>query len=432
VDRTSENGAWPHFLGPIFSERKLTYSIVIFTMDWEKIARETSVKTDSKIILLVLDGLGGLPMKRGETELEAAHTPNLDRLATESVCGLADPVFMGITPGSGPAHLSLFGYDPLKYLLGRGILEALGSGVEVAKNDVVARGNFATLKDNLVVDRRAGRIPTSENEKLCQRLNRSLKSIDNIEITVFPGKEHRFVAKFSGEGLSDALSDADPQKEKKPRVPAQAISKEAAKTALVVNDFIDEVTELLKDSTRANTILLRGFSKHPSIPSIGELYKLNSAAIATYPMYKGLARLAGMEILPCGQNLPDLFASLEENYKDYDFFYVHVKKTDAAGEDGNFKAKKEAIEESDAYIPRLLALKPEVLVVTSDHSTPSLLKSHSWHPNPFLLFSKASLVDKVSRFTEKECSQGYLGRFQAIYAMPLMLAHAGKLKKFGA
>jgi 2,3-bisphosphoglycerate-independent phosphoglycerate mutase len=398
-------------------------------MDWEKIAREISIKTDSKIILLVLDGMGGLPMQ-GKTELEAAHTPNLDRLAAESVCGLADPIFMGITPGSGPAHLSLFGYDPLKYLLGRGILEALGSGVEVAKNDVVARGNFATLKDNLVVDRRAGRIPTSENEKLCQRLNSSLKSIEGVEITVFPGKEHRFVARFSGEGLSDALSDADPQKENKPRAPAQALSKEAAKTAQVVNDFIDEVTELLKDSTKASTILLRGFSKHPSIPSIGELYKLKPAipsigelyklkpaAIATYPMYKGLARLAGMEILATGQNLPDLFASLEENYKDYDFFYVHMKKTDAAGEDGN---------------PRLLNLKPEVLVVTSDHSTPSLLKSHSWHPNPFLLFSKASLVDKVSRFTEKECSQGYLGRFQAIYAMPLMLAHAGKLKKFGA
>jgi 2,3-bisphosphoglycerate-independent phosphoglycerate mutase len=400
-------------------------------MDWEKIARDISTKTASKIILLVLDGLGGLPFQ-GKTELEAAHTPNLDRLAAKSVCGLTDPIFMGITPGSGPAHLSLFGYDPLKYLLGRGILEALGSGVEVAKNDLVARGNFATLRDNLIVDRRAGRIPTSENEKLCQRLNSSLKSTGNIEITVFPGKEHRFVAKFSGTGLSDALSDADPQKENKPRIPAQPLCKEASKTARVVNDFIDEVIDLLKDSPKANAILLRGFSKYPSIPSMGELYKLKPAAIATYPMYKGLAKLAGMEILSTGQNLPDLFGALEKNYKDYDYFYIHVKKTDSAGEDGNFEAKKEAIEESDTYIPRLLALKPEVLVVTSDHSTPSLLKSHSWHPNPFLLFSKASLVDKVSRFTEKECSEGYLGRFRAIYAMPLMLAHAGKLKKFGA
>jgi 2,3-bisphosphoglycerate-independent phosphoglycerate mutase len=400
-------------------------------MDWEDIARELSIKTPSKIILLVLDGLGGLPIQ-GKTELEAAHKPNLDRLAAESVCGLTDPVFMGITPGSGPAHLSLFGYNPLKYLLGRGILEALGSGVEVAKNDVVARGNFATLRDNLIVDRRAGRIATSTNEKLCQKLNSSLKRIEGLEITLFPGKEHRFVAKFSGEGLSDALSDADPQKDNKPKVPAQALSPEAAKTAQIVNNFIDEVTGLLKDSPRANAILLRGFSKHPSLPSMGELYKLKPAAIAIYPMYKGLARLVGMEILAAGQDLPELFAAVEKNYKDYDFFFIHLKKTDSAGEDGNFKAKKEAIEEADTYLPRLLALKPDVLVVTSDHSTPSLLKSHSWHPNPFLLFSKSAQVDKVSRFTEIECSQGYLGRFQAIYAMPLMLAHAGKLKKFGA
>jgi len=400
-------------------------------MDWEKIVPEISIKTASKIILLVLDGLGGVPIQ-GKTELEAAHTPNLDRLATKSVCGLTDPVFMGITPGSGPAHLALFGYNPLKHILGRGILEALGSGIEVGKNDLVARGNFATLRDNLIVDRRAGRIPTSENAKLCQRLNNSLKSVPGVKITLYPGKEHRFVAKFSGEGLSDALSDADPQKDKKPRVPAQAFSKEAAKTAQIVNGFLDEVTDLLKNSPRTNTILLRGFSKHPSLPTMSELYKLKPAAIANYPMYKGLAKLVGMAILSAGQNLPELFNALEKNYNDYDFFYIHVKKTDSAGEDGNFEAKKEAIEESDSYIPRLLVLKPEVLVVTSDHSTPSLLKSHSWHPNPFLLFSKASLPDKVTRFSEKECSQGYLGRFQAIYAMPLMLAHAEKLKKFGA
>ena len=407
------------------------YFIVVLTMDWETILPEISTKTPSKIILLVLDGLGGIPI-RGKTELEAAHTPNLDRLAIKSVCGLSDPIFMGITPGSGPAHLALFGYNPLKYILGRGIMEALGSGVEVGKDDLVARGNFATLRDGLIVDRRAGRIPTSENEKLCQRLNNSLKSVPGIKISFFPGKEHRFVVKFRGEGLSDSLSDADPQKNNKPSVPAQAFSKEAAKTAQIVNNLLDEVTDLLKDSPRANTTLLRGFSKYPSLPTMSELYKLKPAAIASYPMYKGLARLVGMEVLRAGQNLPELFDTLEKNYKDYDFFYVHVKKTDSAGEDGNFEAKKEVIEESDSYIPRLLSLQPEVLVVTSDHSTPSLLKSHSWHPNPFLLFSRASQVDKVRRFSEIECSRGYLGRFQSIYAMPLMLSHAGKLNKFGA
>lgn len=402
-----------------------------FFVDCEKILSEISVKTPSKIILLVLDGLGGLPVQ-GQTELEAASAPNLDALASKSVCGLTDPIFMGITPGSGPAHLALFGYDPTKYILGRGILEALGSGVEVGKNDLVARGNFATLKDNLVIDRRAGRIPTSENEKLCRRINSSLESIQGARISLYPGKEHRFVVRFSGEGLSDSLSDADPQKENKPRVYTSPLSKDAQRAAGVVNQFLDEVTRLLKDTPKTSTVLLRGFSKFPTLPTMGQLFKLSPAAIANYPMYKGLAKLVGMDVLDAGQELDDLFHALEKSYKDYDFFYVHVKKTDSAGEDGNFDLKKKAIEETDGYIPRLVALEPEVLVVTSDHSTPSILKSHSWHPNPFLLHSKNSAADNLRRFSEKECRQGSLGRFQAIYAMPLMLAHAGKLIKFGA
>ena len=400
-------------------------------MDWENIVQETSIKTESKIILLVMDGLGGLPVQ-GKTELEAAQTPNLDSLAAKSVCGLSDPVFIGITPGSGPAHLSLFGYDPTKYILGRGILEALGVGVVVGKNDLVARGNFATLKAGLIVDRRAGRIPSSENEQICKKLNESLKEVNGMKISFFPGKEHRFVIKFSGEGLSDALSDADPQKEGKPVVPTRALAPEAEKSARMVNRAMEKATELLKDSPPANTILLRGFSGCPSLPTMSELFKLNAAAIANYPMYKGLAKLVGMEILDVSPEMSDLFDVVEKHYKNHDFFYVHVKKTDSAGDDGNFEAKKKAIEETDGYIPRLLALEPDVLVVTSDHSTPSLLKSHSWHPNPFLLHSKASMPDNVKRFSERECCQGYLGRFQAIYAMPLMLAHAGKLKKFGA
>jgi 2,3-bisphosphoglycerate-independent phosphoglycerate mutase len=400
-------------------------------MDWETISREISVKTGSKILLFVMDGLGGLPVD-GKTELEAARTPNLDRLAEQSTCGLTDPVFMGITPGSGPAHLSLFGYDPTRYILGRGILEALGSGVEVGKNDLVARGNFATLKKGLIVDRRAGRIPTTENEKLCRKINDSLKEIDGTEVSLFPGKEHRFVVKFTGSGLSDTLSDADPQKENLPGVPTKALSSEAEKAARVANAFIDRVTEILKDSPAANTVLLRGFSGCPSLPTVNELYKIDAVAVANYPMYRGLAKLVGMETLEVGPNVSDLFDTLEKHYENHDFFYIHLKKTDSAGEDGNFDAKKKAIEEADSYIPRLIALKPEVLVVTSDHSTPSLLKSHSWHPNPFLLFSKTSLPDDVALFSERECSRGFLGRFQALYAMPLMLAHAGKLKKFGA
>lgn len=400
-------------------------------MDREKIVADLTLSTPSKIVLLVLDGLGGLPLE-GRTELEAAHTPHLDNLAAQSACGLTDPVFRGITPGSGPAHLSLFGYDPLKYILGRGILEALGIGIKVGKNDLVARGNFATLKNNLIVDRRAGRIPTSENEILCQKINTFLEGRKNPQISLYPGKEHRFVVKFSGESLSDSLSDADPQKENKPPVPTRPLSPEAEKTAQIVNAFLDEVTDFLNDTPKANTILLRGFSKFPTLPTMDKLYRLKAAAIAQYPMYKGLASLIGMELLDAGSQTKDLFDRLEANFQDYDFFYIHFKKTDSAGEDGDFASKKMAIEEIDAFIPRLLALEPDVLVVTSDHSTPWLLKSHSWHPNPFLLYSKTALADRVTRFTERDCSQGYLGRFRAIYAMPLMLAHSQKLKKFGA
>jgi len=262
-------------------------------MNQEELLKGLSIKTPSKIILLVMDGLGGLPVQ-GKTALEAALCPHLDALAARSACGLTDPVFRGITPGSGPAHLSLFGYDPLKYFLGRGILEALGVGVDVEENDMVARGNFATLKDNLITDRRAGRIPTAENEKLCMKINNFLKIRKGPKIVVYPGKEHRFVVKFSGENLHDALSDADPQKENKTRTAAQPLLQEAQNTADMVNAFLDDVTEFLKDSAPANTVLLRGFSKHPILPSFTELYKLKPSALANYPMYKGLAKLVGM------------------------------------------------------------------------------------------------------------------------------------------
>ncbi len=400
-------------------------------MNWEDIAKELSVQTDSKIVLLVIDGLGGLPVQ-GKTELETAQTHNLDRLAMKGCCGLTDPVFMGITPGSGPAHLALFGYDPIKHQLGRGILEALGSDVEVRQGDLVARGNFATLKNGLIVDRRAGRIPTSECERLCGILNKALARQRDPETALFAGKEHRFVARFRAPGLLDTLTDADPQKDHKPPLPTKALAPEAARAADLVNQFLDDVVKILKNEPVANAALLRGFSVLPSIPQMQDLYKLRPAAIASYPMYKGLAKLIGMTTYNVGPETKDLFDTLEAHYKDHDFFYIHFKKTDAAGEDGSFEAKVRAIEEIDAFIPRLEALKPDVLAITSDHSTPSPMKSHSFHPNPFLLVSPTALPDEIGVFTERECGQGLFGRFRSIFAMPLMLAHAGKLKKFGA
>ncbi|NPV81968.1 MAG: 2,3-bisphosphoglycerate-independent phosphoglycerate mutase [Candidatus Aminicenantes bacterium] len=401
-------------------------------MNWEDLARELAQPTDSKIILLVMDGLGGLPVN-GQTELEAAHKPNLDETARRGVCGLTDPVLMGITPGSGPAHLALFGYDPLRYQLGRGILEAMGSGVEVGREDVVARGNFATLREGLVIDRRAGRIATEENQMLCELINKKVSEINGIRVSLFPGKEHRFVLRLSGPGLSDALTDADPQKEGKPAVPARALAPEAEFTAGIINSFLEELKKVLAAEPKANYALLRGFSKFPSnLPSMAELYQIKPAAIANYPMYRGLTRLLGMEVLGVGPSTEDIFNVLEKNYDRYNFFYLHFKKTDSAGEDGRYEDKVKAIEDIDRFIPRLWQLRPEVLVVTSDHSTPSVLKSHSWHPNPFVLVSDRAPADEVSRFTERDCARGSLGRFPSLQAMPLMLACALKLKKYGA
>jgi len=401
-------------------------------MNWETLVRELAQPTDSKIVLLVMDGLGGLPVN-GRTELEAARKPNLDETARRGICGVTDPVFMGITPGSGPAHLALFGYDPLRYQLGRGILEAMGTGVEVGRDDVVARGNFATYRDGLVVDRRAGRISTEENIKLCQFINQKIKEINGIKISLYPGKEHRFVLKISGPGLSDALTDADPQKEGKPPALAAPLTPKAEFTASLINQFLEELKRVLSPEPKANYALLRGFSKFPSdLPSMPDLYQLHPASIANYPMYRGLTRLLGMDVLDVGPSTEEIFAVLEKNYDRYNFFYLHFKKTDSAGEDGNYENKVKAIEEIDQFIPRLWNLKPAVLVITSDHSTPSVLKSHSWHPNPFVLVSDKAAADEVARFTERDCGRGALGRFPSLYAMPLMLAHALKLKKYGA
>ena len=410
-------------------KRQISYSV--YLMDREKITSELSYDTPSKIVLLVLDGLGGLPIN-GKTALQAAKTPNLDALAAQSVCGLTDPVFMGITPGSGPAHLSLFGYDPTKYILGRGILEAMGVGVDVGKDDLVARGNFATLEDDLITDRRAGRIPSSENALICEKINRELGTVEETEIALFPGKEHRFVVRFRGKGLSDSLCDADPQKNNQPPVYTEAQKEEAERAAKVVNVFMEKTTLLLKDSPKANTVLLRGFSKLPSLPAMDNLFHLKPVAVAHYPMYRGLAKLVGMEVADVGPTIEDVFTTAEKIYADYNFFYLHVKKPDAAGEDGCYEEKMKAISETDTFIPRLLALNPDVLAVTSDHSTPCLLKSHSWHPNPFLLHSRTAQQDQVNTFSEIQCASGYLGRFPALNVLPLLMAHAEKLKKYGA
>ena len=398
----------------------------------EELMKSISTKNPAKMLMLVIDGLGGLPFN-GKTELEQSHIPNLDKLAAKSVCGLADPISHGITPGSGPSHLALFGYDPMKYQIGRGVLEALGIGMQLTVGDLAARGNFATTDEKgVIIDRRAGRISTEKNKALCELLGDGIEEIEGVKITVKPGKEHRFVILFKGEGLGDGLTDADPQKDGKPSIPAAATSDSAKFSERVVNRFIKEATQLLKSKDSANTVLLRGFSQIPKIPTMTELFKIRSAAIAVYPMYKGIARLVGMDALDTGEGIRDEIRALRDHFDQYDFFYVHIKSPDMFAEDGNFHGKVRAIEEVDEFIPDLLDLDPDVLVVTGDHSTPSVLKSHSWHPNPILLFSKFIRTDAVERFDERSCLLGGLGRFPATRIMPLMLANALKLKKYGA
>jgi 2,3-bisphosphoglycerate-independent phosphoglycerate mutase len=394
--------------------------------------KQISVTSKSKIAMLVIDGLGGLPdPQTGKTELETAVTPNLDNLAKNSICGLSNPVSPGITPGSGAGHLALFGYDPLKFTIGRGVLEALGIDFEITEHDIAARGNFCTVDNaGIITDRRAGRIDTDKCTEICRILSEI--KIEGAEFFVWPVREHRFLFVLRGKGLSEEISDTDPQKVGLSAIKSIAKEKTAEKTATIVNKFVDQAAKLLIKHHPANMILLRGFSRKPDLPSLNELYKLNPAAIAVYPMYRGLARLVGMKVYKLEGTFKEELAMVKEHYDEHDFFFIHVKKTDSAGEDGDFKRKVEAIEEVDAALPQLLNLKPDVIVVAGDHSTPALLKGHSWHPVPFLLYSQWCRADRVEQFSESACASGGLGIFPAVNIMSLAMANALKLMKFGA
>jgi len=394
--------------------------------------QEISISSPSKIVMLVIDGLGGLPDKKtGKTELETASTPHLDAITSSAACGLIDPVSPGITPGSGPAHLALFGYDPFRFFIGRGVLEALGVGFELIEDDIAARGNFCTVDENgLIIDRRAGRISTEKCAELCSLLSQI--NLPRIETFVRPVKEHRFVVVLRGKGLVPELSDTDPQKVGVPPYAVSSEKPEAAATVNIVNTFIEEAKKILSNHYPANMILLRGFSRLPLIPPMTEIYKLKPVAIAKYPMYKGLARLVGMDVCSIDGDFESALNVLTNCYHLYDFFYIHVKDADSAGEDGDFKRKVHVIEQVDRAFPKLLALRPDVVVVTGDHSTPALLKGHSWHPVPVLIYSRWCRATKARKFCEASCASGELGRISALDIMPLAMAHALKLKKFGA
>ena len=388
---------------------------------------------EGKIVMLVIDGLGGLPRETGgPTELEAALTPNLDSLAACSSCGLSEPVSYGITPGSGPSHLALFGYDPFEYEIGRGVLEALGIGFDLGAEDVAARGNFCTVDaEGLITDRRAGRIPTDKNAELCELLRQI--ELPGAQVFLQPVKDYRFLLVLRGEGLADGLTETDPQQLGVAPPLVEALVPEAEQTAALFNQWIAEARRLLADQHPANMVTLRGLAKNPGLPPMAEVYGLRAAAIATYPMYQGVARLVGMEVLPSGEALEDEAEALRAHWGAFDYFYLHVKKADSAGEDGDFERKAAIIEEVDAtLLPATLALEPEVLIVTGDHSTPAVLRSHSWHPVPTLLWSPYCRQDRLAAFGETACARGSLGHFPATALMPLAMAHALRLTKFGA
>lgn len=392
------------------------------------------IENTTKIIFLVMDGVGGLPMAgKAGTELQVAQTPNLDRLATDSICGLLDPILPGITPGSGPAHFALFGYNPIDSNIGRGVLEAAGINLPLTDRDVAIRINFATSdKDGNIIDRRAGRIDTESNKRICQRIRKNVTLAPDAEFVIETVKEHRAALVIRGDNLGGDLIDTDPQMLGVPPLEPIALNPDSEKTAQLTKKFLDQAHQVIADEQKANTILLRGFAKHRPYKSMMERYKLKSLAIANYPMYRGVAFLLNMDLNPVLPDVKSQFEAVKHNYDKYDFFFVHFKATDARGEDGNFDEKVTEIEEVDSLIPILTALNPDVFVVTADHSTPSVMKSHSWHPVPVLLKSAICRPDTVNRFDEITCIQGGLGRQPSMNLMPIVLANAQRLMKFGA
>ena len=393
--------------------------------------RDCYTKTPSKMVLLVAEGLGGLAHpETGKSELETAHTPNLDALAQKSACGLTTPVLPGVAPGSGPGHLALFGYDPLKHQIGRGALEALGIEVELASGDVAARGNFCTVDgEGLLTDRRAGRIPTELSAPICDRLDRI--EIPGVQVDVFSVQDYRFVLRLRGEGLSELVTETDPQVTGAKALEVMALKPEAQKTVDIVNEFVKQAAHLMSEEDRANMLLLRGFAQMPSLPPMGEVYRLDPAAIAAYPMYRGLATVAGMSVIPTGKTFADEVDTLRANWDKHDFFFIHYKPADAAGEDGDFDAKVRCLEELDPFITQILELEPDVLMVAGDHATPAVMAAHSWHPVPFMLHSKLTLGQGIPTFDEKACALGAIGSVPATSVMVLGLSHAGKMTKFG-
>ncbi len=404
-------------------------------MEIEKVIHELVTETDSKIVMLVADGLGGMPLlPDGKTELESANMPNLQKIVPHCSVGLLEPISPGITPGSGPAHLGLFGYDPIQANIGRGVLSALGVNFDLRHGDLCARINFCTIdKSGKITDRRAGRIATDENKRICKKILDNIKLPQGVELFLVTEKEHRVALILRGRKFYEALADTDPQKEGLEPLLVTACDPQAGKeTAGILNDIIAQVKNILADEQKANMVLLRGFAEFKKFTTMHDKFKLRCLALATYPMYRGLAKLIGMDVNWQITSAEEQMNELEKQWNNYDFFFIHIKGTDSSGEDGDFQRKVKVIESIDEIIPKILKLKPEVFIFTCDHSTPAKMKGHSWHKIPALILASNCRPDRVDRFDEYTCRKGCLNGLYSKDLMPLALAHSNKLMKFGA
>jgi 2,3-bisphosphoglycerate-independent phosphoglycerate mutase len=406
-------------------------------MELDQIWKDLARPNGKKIVYVIMDGLGGLgDPERGKTELQAARTPNLDFLATQSSCGLLETVGPGITPGSGPGHLALFGYDPFKWTIGRGILASFGIDFSLQEGDTAARINFAS-KDNRgnIIDRRAGRIDDKTNHRLCEKILNHIDLDLNGEIYLKTVNEHRAVLVLRDKGFGSHVTDTDPQRTNVRPLDPKAKDKSSQKTVDLIINLIAQVEEILSDEEKANTILLRGFDKYHPIPTLNDRFGLRGLCIAEYPMYRGLSRLLGMDLTKPPEGVENAFELFRDSYlndNEKDFFFLHIKDTDSSGEDGDFSRKVETLENIDHLMPLILNVHPDVLVVTADHSTPSIMGRHSWHPVPVLIHSEYSRGDDVHTFDESACISGSLGIRPGLHLMGLALAHAGRLRKYGA
>jgi 2,3-bisphosphoglycerate-independent phosphoglycerate mutase len=257
--------------------------------------------------------------------------------------------------------------------------------------------------------------------------------IDGVQLFFEKVKEHRALLVLRGEGLSGNLADTDPQETGVSPLEPRGTAPDAERTVAIVKKYVSQVREVLADEPKANMILLRGFDLYEEYPSITERFKLRGLSIADYPMYRGVTKLIGMDLYPLVGDMAGRFEALEVEYGDkYDLYFLHIKQADARGEDGDFDAKVAVLEEVDQFVPRVEVLKPDVLVVTGDHSTPCALRSHSWHPVPVILNSQYARVDDVDRYDEYACARGSLGLRPGVHLLGLALAHAGRLAKYGA